>query len=134
MNEEQRNVVNLSLRQVEHQNFTSLVLGNFRLMNLGIQHLTKQVAHEMLVGRTNGIGQPQHAHLGQEGQTHAHHGRLKPQPRHTVVHGFTEQALVVRHHRHLELLLRHQLSRCFICRWRRLDSVEQVCFGHGCDL
>ena len=45
----------------------------------GEEHLPKEVAHEMPVRWTNGVGQPEHPHFRQKGQGHTQHRAVEGQ-------------------------------------------------------
>ena len=132
MHEEQGDVVDFTFREVEHQHGVVLIdLGDVGSVDLGIQHLTEEVAHEMLVRRANGVGQPQHAHVGEEGQAHAYHRRPKTKAFDAIVDGVAKQLLVVRHHGDLELLLRHEFTPGLTRHWRVRNDLRELGVAHG---
>ena len=59
VHKQQGDVMDFTFRQVKDQDLVTLFgFRKLSLVDLGIQHLTKQVAHEVLIGRTDGIGEP----------------------------------------------------------------------------
>ena len=64
-----------------------------------------EVAHEMLMGGANGVGQQKHTHFCQKGQGHTRHRAVEGQPVHAFLHGAAKQRLVVGH--------MASFSRCF---------------------
>ena len=88
----------ISLGQKQH-NHLPLFLGlrDGGIVNFRKEHLPQKVAHEVFVGRANGVCQPEHSHLSQERQRHTQDRAIEGQPVHTLFHGSSKQHLVEGH-------------------------------------